>query len=153
MPDEKILSVRKEIVDFARTLLGTPFKHLGRDKDDGIDCIGLLVLTARHLSLSDADLGWYDMNPDGHTLVEELDKALVTIDLQDAVPGDVCVFRIQRSPQHVGILTPYRYGGMAMIHTWYSTAGVVEHRIDERWHKRIRKAYAFPGMENVPWLP
>jgi hypothetical protein len=65
------------------------------------------------------------------------------------------VFRIRRYPQHLGIIADYLGNPRrnSLIHTWTSTGRVVEHLIDEDWQDRIVRAFAFPGLENVPWPP
>ncbi len=41
----------QNIVDVAKTYIGTPFHHLGRIKDVGIDCVGIIICVAKELNI------------------------------------------------------------------------------------------------------
>ena len=62
-------SVHPNICQQARTWLGTPFKHQGRVKGVGVDCLGLLIGVAQELDLRDAQgrkLAAFDALDYGH---------------------------------------------------------------------------------------
>jgi cell wall-associated NlpC family hydrolase len=88
----------------ARKWIGTPWLHQGRN-EHGIDCVGLVVVVARALGVSDYDFGNYSRNPDGWRLLPHFAAGGATrIDPKDARKGDMLVFRYYRYPCHVGIL-------------------------------------------------
>jgi branched-chain amino acid transport system ATP-binding protein len=65
MPSEP---VRPEaLVAEARCWLGTPFRHQGRIRGQGVDCIGLVLEPARALGLTDYRPGAYSRLPDAGT--------------------------------------------------------------------------------------
>ncbi len=75
------------IVSEARSWLGTPFKHQGRVKGVGCDCIGLIAGVARALKLPSRQGGWlheydrcdYPREPGGMQLQEMLERHLVSV--------------------------------------------------------------------------
>jgi len=136
------------IVQAARKYLGTPFVHQGRAPGAGMDCIGLLVLTARDVSIPIEDHAGYTRRPDPVVFIEHLKKNLRRIPRASARIGDVLVFWIQKpsKPQHLAIKTD-----VGMIHT-YAGAGkraalnhVVESSLDRMWAHRLHSAWRFKG--------
>lgn len=125
----------------ARDWLGTPFRHQGRRKGVGVDCIGLIVGVAHALGLDPCDRTGYPRQPDGRSLEEALDRHLLRLGPGDMRPGDILLMRIRRLPQHVGILAER---GM-LIHAHSSAGRVVEMRLDARWWDRVVAAYRFPA--------
>ncbi len=139
---------RQEIIDFARTLLGVPFHHQGRHARLGVDCVGLLVLTAQHFGLTMHDLKGYSRQPDGVTLERELSSCLEATTMAEAQPGDVVTFwmRSRDRIQHAAILTD-----RGMVHTWAIARRVVEHGINFEWQSQMAHFYRFPGLDPTPY--
>jgi NlpC/P60 family putative phage cell wall peptidase len=132
------------IVEEARTWIGTPFKHQGRIKGLGVDCVGLIIGVAHFFKLTDFDYRNYSHTPDGFLMRQLLDQHLRSISIQDAKPGDIVLMRFEAEPQHVGILSDY-----GIIHAYAQVRHCVEHRLDNIWKSRIVGAYAYPHIENV----
>jgi cell wall-associated NlpC family hydrolase len=59
----------------------------------------------------------------------------------DMQAGDVLMMRFTGEPQHVGI-----YTGDTLIHAYESVGKVVEHRMDDKWLRRIVRVYRFKDM-------
>lgn len=138
-----------DIVAAARGWLGTRFHHQGRIKKTechkgGVDCLGLLVGVAAELSLHDkagnplskADEIHYSHYPDTQRLRQKLDYVLTTIPIEGMAPGDVALFNIDSSPQHLAIVTD-----IGIIHAYAPARAVVEHALDSWWHARITAAF------------
>jgi cell wall-associated NlpC family hydrolase len=51
------------------------------------------------------------------------------------------MMRFTGEPQHVGI-----YTGDTLIHAYESVGKVVEHRMDDKWLRRIVRVYRFKDM-------
>lgn len=159
---------RNDIVETARGWLGTKFHHQGRVKatkahSGGCDCIGLIVgvtkdlemdsnifdpVTNRKLPLYKFDYNNYPKLPDGNMLRNALANCLEEITLDEVNEGDVILFRFEDEPQHVGIVSKYKSGGLGIIHCYASARKVVEHRLDETWLKRVVSSYSFPNISN-----
>lgn len=139
---------RADIVAEARTWVGTPWVHQHRVKGHAVDCVGLVIGVARNLGLvpADFDVNGYSRMPDGHLLA--LCAQHMTPVARDAMqPGDVVVVAVEHDPQHMGILTPYPGGRLAMIHaTSVGVRGVVESRLVFTRVLQFRAAFALPGV-------
>ena len=131
MPDAQ------QIIDCARTYLGTPFHHQGRLKGVGVDCIGLVVGVAQTLELIDDkgiplasfDHADYPPTPAG-----------------EYQPADILLFRFHQDPQHVGIVSQLPDGELGIIHCYASIGKVVEHRLNDTWKRLIVAAFRFPQL-------
>jgi len=137
------------IVLAARSYLGTPFQHQGRLKGIGIDCVGLLVGVARELGIwgDSIDHTAYRRREDGTILMQMLETHLVRKEEGEPLRvGDILAMK-HTVPQHVAIVTEsYPNGDFKIIHAL--EAGVVEHRLDTRWRRKVIGAFEFPGVVN-----
>lgn len=136
------------IVGMARTLVGVPYHHQGRDPSIALDCVGLPVAILRGLGLSYDDFTAYEEEPDGRTLIEYMDRNGVRVPEDQMRPGDVLVFffgRRREYPQHLGILTQ-RVHPQMFVHTHRGVGKVIETHLDERWVRRIHSVYRLRGV-------
>lgn len=137
-----------EDIDRARSMLGTPFLHLGRD-EHGIDCIGLLAYAKAYPA---SKLPPYPRDPYRGLLEQQLDAVLgrpwrtytdAGAPVADLQPGDVLAMAYKRVCRHVGMVAqhPTLPGQLSVIHTDSTLGEVTEHRLDEKWLRRIRRVY------------
>ncbi|MFN7948388.1 MAG: NlpC/P60 family protein [Blastocatellia bacterium] len=168
---------REQLIAAARLRLGTPYQHQGRD-GFGLDCIGLLLVVAHELGLSDFDFLEYSTRPDGVTFQRLCGAHMDEIPVTEARAGDVLLLRFGRLPQHAGILTsasnaecfkcgvrraecgvqitdsafPTPHSALCTPHLTMIHAlnryGVIEHRLDAAWLSRIVAAYRVRGLED-----
>lgn len=132
------MTSRQDIVDAARGFLGVKWRHQGRNMA-GVDCLGLVILVANQLGLSEFNSADYGRIPDGQRLRAGLTEHMdVTRTPQ---PGDVLLMRFEQHPQHVAIVTD-----RGIIHAYAQVRKVVEHRLDSVWSSRIVAAYSFKGI-------
>jgi len=131
-----------EVVSKAREYLGTKFRHQGRLKGIGVDCVGLIVGVAHELGLSNFDAKNYGRDPDPKMMREVLNREMIPIKVNDAQPGDVLWMVFYKEPQHLAIKTD-----VGIIHSYSGVGKVVEHVLDHTWRSRIREAYRFKGTE------
>lgn len=134
---------RSDIIREAREWIGTPFIHQGRTKGVGCDCVGVLKVTAETLGITLEDIINYGRFPDSEMLKKHLNKVLIPISIDKAIPGDILLFKIMGNPQHLGLLTD-----KGILHTDSTIGRVVEHIFDTKWKKRLVRAYKFPGVED-----
>jgi NlpC/P60 family putative phage cell wall peptidase len=155
MPD------RSAVVECARSYLGTPYRHQGRLKGIGLDCIGLALCVGADLGLNDREgkpvhrymYADYSRQPLGEELQEECARRLVVksfyppADLSDVLPGDVLTMRVPSVITHLAIVSELTHG-LGMIHSYSGVRKiVVEHLIDQKWARRIAGVFSFPGVE------
>lgn len=135
---------RLEVVDAAREELGTRWLHQGRAPKKGIDCLGLIVVTALKLGYTVEDQIDYMTNPDSEKLIRECTRQLEKIDLEEASTGDILTFFFTNSqrPYHFAIMTSPR----TMIHAYAISKKVIEHSIDDYWLARRAHAFRYPGL-------
>lgn len=125
-------------VEIARSLLGVPWVHQGRDPTVGIDCIGLLLLcfnaTDDTVYGRDADPELFEGRAEFHLGPPVDDEPQV---------GDVVLlgFGHVGRIRHIAIIGDYPYGGLSIIHTDSIVGRVVEQRFDNKWRVRVRKVY------------
>lgn len=131
-----------DIIAAARAWLDTPFRHQGRLRGVGCDCIGLVVGVAADLGIVTPDRPGYSRHPAG-ILQAALDAALIAAPCP--APGRVLLLRWAGEPTHVALVGSHPAGGLTLIHAYAQSRKVVEHILDDTWASRIVKAYEFPA--------
>lgn len=149
------MSLKQQIVQEARTWLGTAFHHQGRLKKTehhhgGCDCLGLIVGVAQSLDLKTKygvpihrlDQQNYTPIPDGHNLEMQLAQNFSKKEIAKISPGDLALLAFAKTPQHLAIVGEIQ-NRLTLIHA-YSTIGFVcEHTLDAKWHRRVVSLYSF----------
>jgi NlpC/P60 family putative phage cell wall peptidase len=144
---------RDQIVAEARTWIGTPFVHQAHLKGIGADCLGMVAGVAVALGIYPPD-SWatiwkpragYGLVPHGGELEAVCQEYLLPLQSMPH-PGDVALMRFAQEPQHLGIITPYQHGGLAMVHAYSRAGRVVEHRMAQVWEARVWGYFRFPGV-------
>lgn len=142
------MNQRQKIVELARSLVGVPYRHMGRDAT-GIDCLGVAIWIAEELGLPVPEVGDYSRVPSGRRMMLGFREHAIPIRLSEAEPGDFIHLAYSRQPQHVAILTgvdPWR-----VVHADSIVGRVTEHSLSNGWLARIRGTYRFPeapGWQN-----
>jgi len=95
---------RKDFYEEARKWVGAPWKHQGRTMR-GLDCGGLLIMTAKNLGLPHEDLENYPRDPTATSVLDHLSKMLTKSFKNEIIPGQVGIFREGAYPCHVGIFS------------------------------------------------
>lgn len=113
-------SLAKEIVEYANSLQGVKWKHLGRDPSKGIDCVGLPVLICREFDIPYEDMIGYSRRPNPVKFLNHIRKHGIPTDRENADQGDLlCVpDGHSRSACHIGILEVDCEGRRWFIHAW-----------------------------------
>lgn len=142
------MPTRIEIVEAARTLVGRPYQHQGRNPRLGMDCIGLVCCTWQLLydkmPIIPAN---YTMFPKPQLLLGYVNKHLVKtmrMTLAEFKYGDIVVLLGDRdTPQHFAIVGNFE-NHKSMIHSYLKLGKVVEMRWGTPWTNRIAGVYEFP---------
>jgi hypothetical protein len=137
---------RDELVACARGYIGTRWRHQGRVKGVGVDCLGLVICVARDLGLARVEVANYSRYPDGKTLVDGCLAHMRRVAFADVLSGDVLVMTFDQDPQHVAFASELG-GRPAVIHCYADARCVVEHDLDTQWRGRVRDAFRIPGVE------
>lgn len=137
------------LIEAARGLLGTPFRHQGRDAH-GLDCLGLLLLAAQRarVTLPRGDLAACDRRDYGAWPDTDKLQTLLSQYLSPAATlqhGAVLLLRIAGRPQHLALVSDYPQAGQwGMIHAYAPARHVVEHRLDAHWEQSIHGIFTVP---------
>lgn len=150
------MTTGKDIITEAKTWVGTPYAHRGRTKGFACDCIGLVLGTFATLGIKHG----FDDSPYGklpgwklrdnlrlHTdeiwSTEGSEKAPLHL-MQD---GDIISCAWVKLPQHSAfVYKSPKLGCWYMIHAFEQSMQVVEHRLDENWHKKVKGIYRVRGL-------
>lgn len=142
-----------EVCETARSLIGVPYRHRGRQPQHSLDCVGVLAVTLRSHDLCSHDLPDYAAWRTDDTLIRELDACLIRAgddDLEEVLHGFVVGFAIGRHHMHVGVAVPHATG-TGMVHACLRRGKVIEHVLDEKWARRLVASWAMPGVEDYAW--
>lgn len=156
--DVEPIATRDAYISAAREFLGVRWQHQGRT-EQGIDCVGLLVVPAIRLGVLRPcdDITDYQRQQDGSQLSALLHQHCSRVPKwQEAQAGDILAIKFTDQPQHVAIITrayDLRWG-CAVIHAFGNSeigGQVIEHRLDQSWlqsHRaRIHAAFSIRGLE------
>ncbi len=127
----------REFVEAARALVGTPYRHAGRN-EHGVDCGGVIILAARNAGLLPPD---WDVPP--YSTIIDVDMILAGLrewcepverpGEPEPEAGDILLMRILRRDQHLAVAT----GEGSIIHCYTAAGRVVEHPLTEHWRQAI----------------
>ena len=139
-------SAPRKIIAAARAWLGTPYHDQASLKGIGCDCLGFArgvwreVVGNEPFIIPPYSRDWGETGPH-EVLAEGARSAMIEIPLDDAAPGTLLIFRMERRAiaKHVGILTE----AGTFIHA-YERLGVIEEKLTLSWRRRIAFAFLFP---------
>lgn len=146
------MTTRADIVACARGWIRTPWRHQGRVRGVGTDCLGLIGGVACELGLpggsewhANKALRGYGRDPVPEMLLDSCELYLDRIAVPSAREGDVLVMSFHRFPQHFGIMT--RRDPDWMVHAYVQRRAVVETQTDIPKAKIVR-AYSYRGLND-----
>ena len=135
--------VRQQIVEEARSWVGTRYHHQQSVKGVGCDCVGLIRACGELVGVKYTDNWNYARTPHPSTMLQLLDKYLVKKSISTIKPGDVICFRIESDPCHLALFT-----GAGIIHAYAKTVRkVIEHELTLYWSERVVRVYKFHGVD------
>jgi len=152
---------RQEVVTYAKTLVGIPYNHMGRnglnDKPSGLDCAGVFLCIADHFGLPYRDiLGSYSRYPGGQQIERLFSRWMVPIEKTDNPPmASVALMyqvgyftRGKEPPQHAFLVTQSDPLRILHAHDSPTFRRVVESPIPYGYLRRITHLFDFPGIED-----
>ena len=130
-----------ELITFARSLTGTPYKYGSTDPEQGFDCSGFVTCVFNHFGIR------VPRPSVDFTFVNQL------IDLKKAKPGDLILFTgsdsTTRIVGHIGIVVSNHGGDLKFIHaTSQDDLGVTETPLTHYYQVRyIETIRVFPQKD------
>jgi len=140
---------RRDIVDEARSWLGTPYRHQASTKGAGADCLGLIrglwraQIGAEPEVAPAYSMDWSEPQGEERLWAAAL-RHLLPRDIDEEALGDVILFRMRSGSvaKHLGVMT--RLTPVPRFINAYSGHGVVESALSAPWRRRIVARFAFP---------
>ena len=119
-----------EIVTYARSWIGEPWRHQGRGefRGAGIDCAGLLVRICQEFDLPHADLKGYRRAP-GKEFLKNINAHTLRATKINPPNGAIGIFTDQIMPCHTGVFAVGPSGVVTVIHAEAYPAGAVHEEI------------------------
>jgi len=146
------MNIREQIIEEARSWIGTRWQHQGRVKRNeqfqgGVDCLGLILGVGNALQLFPDTLDYHNYNrlPHDNLLLKECDRYAIKKPIIAAMPGDILVFRMTAEPQHLALFTDKN----TIVHAYIQAHAVVENSLGEEWMNKLVAAYSYPGVVDV----
>ena len=138
------------VVAVARDWLGTPYRHQASVKGEGADCLGLVrgvwreTLGHEPESPPPYSPDWAEVGT-AETLLIAARRWLTEIEVDEAAPGDVLLFRMSPGApvKHCAILSDAGPPEPRMIHAYWGRS-VVESWMGPWWRKRMVAAFRWP---------
>ena len=152
---KQTLSKRKEIIEEAKNWVGTPYLHQARVKGltGGVDCAMLVAGIAYNVGIINDEIikrippypVQWNMHSDFPLLTTVMESfGCLHKNNNEKQPGDILVFKIGRVPAHLAVLIENDF----MVHAYGGSINkVIVSRFDERWIKRWKETYTFPGED------
>jgi NlpC/P60 family putative phage cell wall peptidase len=132
---------RAEVIAEAKEWIDTPFHHQASVKGVGTDCGGLVRGVYNRLGVETPNCPVdYARTPSNDRLRQIILNYAVRTSTPK--PGDIILFVLLKEPQHVGILTDRN----TVIHAYEPNRKVIEHRLDDKWKRRIESYYTYPEI-------
>lgn len=151
MAEASSIERRVAIVAEARSWIGTPYHHQASVKHVGCDCLGLVRGVWRALlgpepeSIPGYSRDWGEVGAQ-ETMLGAARRHLIEIDVAEAQPGDVLVFRMRRGrvAKHAGIVADCHGPTGSFIHA-QEGGPVCQVALSPWWRARVAAAFAFPN--------
>lgn len=135
-----------EIVNQARTWLGTPWHHAARCKGVGVDCGGLIVGALQEVGYPVRDMLNYDLGDNIEAMLTHIGSHADAVpEGEAACAGDILVMRGKLMYNHCGFYTVTPEGDGGLLHAWRTPGKVVEHPLDGAWEKWTEAVFRLRG--------
>lgn len=133
-------------VEMARSWVGVPWVHAGRNPEYGIDCQGIITESFRRSGWrpNDPEAVYdtsYGQRPDVRKMMKVLQGEGELVPVAEIKKGDVILFR----PFHLALVTSAEDGEVLFLHSNRILERVTETRLDGTWKERILGIYRFVG--------
>lgn len=139
------MSAKGDIIAAAASdMVGTPFRHQGRNPKSGVDCAGVVLCAVWSAGCELPDCIGYGPQPKADVLLAELQQRARRIHRDDAEPGDIMLFQYRADmPMHFAVLLANEY----VVHAHGSTGKVIKHRLTPAWAARLHSIWRAEGVD------
>lgn len=129
----------------ARQWVGVKWRHQGRNKN-GIDCVGLILVTAWGVGLKMPDTIAYSRYYIPQVMLDAfLSRDFKLIPKEEKQSGDVLLINIGRTPTHTAIYI-FEENKESIIHAYAPSRKTKEESLYPILEKRISHVFRYPGV-------
>lgn len=134
----------KELVEAARAYEGVRYRDQGRSAR-GLDCAGLIIVTARDVGISSFDTTAYGRRPNVAEFTRHMLEAGCTrLPHGQHEHGDILRFALEGWPVHIGIYEVDERGDEWVIHAYLPHRQVTRERLRPELEAKISTVWRFP---------
>lgn len=148
------MTTRYQLAKKAETWLGTPWQHQACVKGVAVDCAMFVVGVAKECGLiTDEDVknvpnypkDWHFHNTESMLIPIVESFPVEEIEVNNRRVGDMLLFKVGNCESHMGLQLSKGY----FIHAYgaLSVNKVTKMRLDDKWLKRLTRAYRFKGIK------
>ena len=144
--------IQQAVVAEARSWRGVLFRHQGRDRVTGCDCIGLVWAVGEAVGVLDVTTERarpflrYSRTPNPRRMREALESFFVEIPVAESEPGDVGWMAWRAGlPMHL-VIFGEEYGHRTHIHALNSAGRVIEQTASPDLAAMVESAWRYPGV-------
>lgn len=141
-------ATRSQVLAQARSYMGVRFKHLGRTREEGLDCFGLIIRVAWDLGLSDFTLAGYGRIPHPATVRHHCGEQMIEKQILQMQPADVVLMAHKRWVCHLAFVGD-RGRPFSLIQADSDKPGVSEVSLTCDLQQRIHACYQLPNITEV----
>lgn len=142
------MHLRQQILDEARTWMDIPFRHQGRNRTHGIDCVGLVIKVAEKFDLLKGfDVSDYRREPDQYKFLDHFKEQMQIKPVADRKPGDVLLMRDRVFTCH-SVFYDVVKDQERIIHAFATRRKVVEEELTDEWRRNITHCFEYRGVDN-----
>ena len=136
----------KQFISNARGFKGKKWSHGGRSLETGIDCTGLVIVSANQAGANIDDRWDYARGDEFIRLIRELKEHFDEVDCswKEVKIGDLLVFRSREMTNHLGIYT----GDGNFIHAYNGSGCVLEQEFKGTWRVDMVKVFRYKNFQD-----
>lgn len=145
---------RQQVADVARSMIGVRFRHQGRSRETGVDCVGMLAVMLTELGYPIIDVEGYRRTPAAEVIRATMLKNFDEIPVSEVGLGDIFIMRTGGvKPRHASVListeTDYEKGiEPQIVHALgLGTKGVVTAEPLRFWIRQCTYGFRLRGLE------
>lgn len=133
---------KEEIINIARSWLGTQWKHNQQNKNVGVDCVNFLHAIAVESGINIPPIPQsYARLPNNNEIKTYLSNNFTLKNKEDINICDILLFTWQGRDSHVALVT--EVNPLKIIHANQRLGKVSEHNCDGIWLRRLESVWEF----------
>lgn len=138
-------ATRQQVLTCARSYLGVRFKHLGRSREEGVDCFGLIICVSWEKRLSQFTFSAYGRIPHPPTVKKLCQEQMIEKPITQMQPADVLLMFHKRWICHLAFVGD-KGAPFSLIQADSDRPGVSEVSFTAEHLARVDSCYQLPNI-------